>query len=388
MARIHCIFNHANPAGARFCNECGCILQPEPSVNREAVEHRGVGNHLDRGTGFPDSTTLADAAGIAGATADNTASGPSAGAGSQSVTADLASFQRGLADDSSQFSAVRINPRWCDSWIAESVVRSPVLDRSGVRDTVGAEDDAQHRDNGVILGRGSVWKPNRGQILATAVLVALFVSVLYGYQETRRMAAPIDKQSPASTETEPSGIPLHREAATDQQSQGSIASERAGPGSLHREAASKPVSLAPNEHGERAREAGDGAAAVDVGKTVEVPAVRHAEKEEFALRGAEPLASDVPAATTAEVPTSTSRAIVRPVRKAASNAAQSPKSGASIDSERTTMKMDASRERFPSQLRANAPSAEQPPNPAPTSPCSDQVVALGLCATSGVSGRR
>ena len=132
MSPVHCTFNHANPAGARFCNECGCMLQPEPRENREAVEHRGAGNHLDRGTGFPDSTALTDATGIAGATADKTASGPSAVGGSQSVTADLASFQSGLADDSSQLSAVRINPSWCESWIAEGVARSPVLDRSVV----------------------------------------------------------------------------------------------------------------------------------------------------------------------------------------------------------------------------------------------------------------
>lgn len=371
MSPVHCTFNHANPAGARFCNECGCMLQREPRENREAVEHHGAGNHLDSGTGFPDSTALTDATGIAGATADKTASGPSAVGGSQSVTADLASFQNGLADDSSQLSAVRINPTWCESWIAEGVARSPVLDRSVVPGTVVPEDDALHRDGGVILGQGSVWKPGRRQMIAAALLIAICVSVFYGYQETRRTAAPIDRRLPGSIATEPSGA-----------------------GSLQRDAASKPISPAIDEYGERAGDAADGAAAaVDVRETVGVPTVQHSQ-DEIALRGEKPLASDAPTHSDTEIPATTTRTIVSPVRALGAQArtaqaktAEAPKSAPSIDSARATEKHASRQLRVPAKARAKAPSAE-PPNLAPLSPCSDQVVALGLCGTSGASAGR
>jgi hypothetical protein len=279
----------------------------------------------------------------------------------------LARFQNGLADDSSQPSAVRINPSWCESWIAEGVARSPVLDRSVVPGTVVPEDNALHRDGGMILGWGSVWKPGRRQIMAAALLIAMCVSVFYGYQEARRTAAPIDRRLPGFIATEPSGA-----------------------GSLQREAASKPISPAINEYGERAGGAADGAAAaVDVRKTVGVPAVQHSEQDEIALRGEKPLASDVPTHSDTEIPATTTRTIVSPVRALAAQAktGQAPKSAPSIDSARAT-EMHASRQlRVPAKARAKAPRAE-PPNPAPMRPCSDQVVALGLCGTSGASAGR
>ena len=96
--------------------------------------------------------------------------------------------------------------------------------------------------------------------------------MFYGYQETRRTAAPIDRQLPGSIATEPSGA-----------------------GSLQREAASKPISPAINEYGERAGDAADGAAAaVDVRETVGVPAVQHANRRNSHCAVQKPLASDVP----------------------------------------------------------------------------------------------
>lgn len=63
MFRPQCPFcNHANPADAKFCNDCGSPLHLQPCKQCEAINDQAANNCYKCGTEFPVSVTTTDAA--------------------------------------------------------------------------------------------------------------------------------------------------------------------------------------------------------------------------------------------------------------------------------------------------------------------------------------
>jgi Double zinc ribbon len=200
--------NHANPAGAQYCNNCGSPLHLKPCDQCEAINDRGASNCYSCGTAFPVLSTAPEAASVSPALSTTAAS----------ATLSDTGFERGLAPPLEPLAESHDIPlRRPDNetvagardYTVEVVAREPRSFDGGVASLFSAAQQvAPSHELGAAARRRPLPRLALAVVLPATLLTAVGVSAYYVYRYQVQpsgslSAGPADPPAPTGVTASP-----------------------------------------------------------------------------------------------------------------------------------------------------------------------------------------
>ena len=204
MSSFRCSFcQHVNPAGAKFCNECGSVLRLKPCEHCDAINDGAALQCHQCGAEFSEASPLA-APFASAAVESGRASDSSVVRALETIGADLRSMQNPRsADDSASRQSVPLDVQWADSSDV-GAMRPPIVVERAMETGLPSHSQPGHDDIrtrlGIALSRGEqpAESPRRGVLVALAVVTACGLA-FFVYQQAVRNGPPIATPSSGHT---------------------------------------------------------------------------------------------------------------------------------------------------------------------------------------------